>query len=204
MKKIILCNLLVLVLLLPACTSSLGVYINEVAAINEEIIADSDGDYEDWLELYNGSSKTVNLSEYYLSDDENEPLKWKFPEVNLAPGEFLLVWASGKDRSQGELHTNFSLKQEGEPLILSGPQGNVVDRIRPVTSRPGQSFGRNPDGGKEWHHLSKPSPGTSNQGSGGTALIYTETGLGTITWIAAILVIVFVPLFIWFWRKTRR
>lgn len=204
MKKIILCSMLVLVLLLSACTSRINVYINEVAATNENIVADSDGDYEDWFELYNAGSKRINLADYYLSDDEDEPLKWRFPEVDFAPGEFLIVWASGKDRTQGELHTNFSLKQEGESLFLSGPQGNVVDSVKPVTSRPGKSFGRNPDGGKEWHHLSEPSPGASNRGSGGTELIYTEAGLGAITKIAVILVIVFIPLFVLFWRKTRR
>lgn len=202
MKKIIFCTVLVLCLL-PVCASA-SVCINEVAATNEEFISDSDGDYPDWFELYNAGSEAINLGDYYISDDANEPLKWKFPEVSLGPGEFLLVWASGKDRTQGELHTNFGLKQEGEHLILSGPQGNVVDRVRPVASRPGQSFGRNPDGGKEWHRLSTPTPGASNPGSGETALIYSEAGSRSLTWIAVILVIVFIPLFILFWRNTRR
>jgi hypothetical protein len=204
MKKLVLCCLLAMMMVISACSVGAGVCINEFAADNDGLLADSDGDYEDWLELYNGGSRTIDLEGYYLSDDESDPLKWRFPQVELAPGEYLLVWASGKDRVQGELHTNFSIKQEGEPLIFSNPKGNVVDRSDPVASRAGKSIGRIPDGGDEWHYLSTPSPGKGNQGSGSTEYILTAKGAGAYLWLLAIFAILFIPLFIWFWRRTRR
>lgn len=204
MKKLIFCFLLAMMVVLSACSAGAGVCINEFIAQNEELVADSDGDYEDWIELYNGGSRTVNLEGYYLSDDESAPLKWKLPPIELGPGEYLLVWASGKDRVQGELHTNFSIKQEGEPLILSSPKGNVVDSIHAIASRAGESIGRLPDGGDQWHYLSTPSPGASNRDSGGTEYIFTAKGTGVYFWLLAVFAILFAPLFIWFWRKTRR
>ena len=61
-------------------------------------IADQDGDFEDWIEFYNYGSEPVNLEGYGLSDNYDNPFKWIFPSVIVEPGEFLLVWASGKDR----------------------------------------------------------------------------------------------------------
>jgi hypothetical protein len=205
MKKLVLCFMLVMLMVVPACSGGAGVCINEFSAYNDGHVADADGDYGDWLELYNGGSRTIRLEGYYLSDDESEPLKWRFPQVELAPGEYLLVWASGKNRVQGELHTNFSIKQEGEPLILSSPKGNVVDWIEPVPGRPEASVGRIPDGGRELHYLFTPSPGRSNSVSDSREYILSiGAGAGTYLWLLAIVVVVFIPLFIWFWRKTRR
>ncbi len=73
-------------------------YINEVMSSNASVLADEDGDYPDWLELFNGSGTELNLGDYALSDDANQPDKWIFPEMNLEPGGHLVVFASGKDR----------------------------------------------------------------------------------------------------------
>ena len=78
---------------------SAQVRINEVMASNGTTISDEDGDFEDWIELYNSGQETADLSGWGLSDDYSAPFKWVFPEgVSLEPGAFLLVWASGKDR----------------------------------------------------------------------------------------------------------
>ena len=79
-------------------TSGQSVAINEVMASNSVTIADQDGDYEDWIELYNYGTAPVNLDGFGLSDDYDNPFRWVFPAVEIEPGEFLLVWASGKDR----------------------------------------------------------------------------------------------------------
>ena len=72
--------------------------INEVMASNASTIADEDGNYEDWIELYNYGDEPINLSGFGLSDDSGNPMRWVFPDVTINPGEYLLVWASGKDR----------------------------------------------------------------------------------------------------------
>jgi hypothetical protein len=73
------------------------VIINELCPNNGNILADADGDFSDWIELLNTGSDTVDLAGYCLSDDADNYTKWCFPEYLLMPGEYLLVFASGKD-----------------------------------------------------------------------------------------------------------
>ncbi|MFP4621854.1 MAG: CotH kinase family protein [Bacteroidales bacterium] len=75
-----------------------AVIITEIMASNSTTVYDEDGDYPDWIELYNRSADTVELKDWGLSDDDDQPFRWVFPDVTIAPGEYLLVWASNKDR----------------------------------------------------------------------------------------------------------
>ena len=72
--------------------------INEIMASNANTISDEDGDFPDWIELYNYGTETIDLSGWGLSDDYDNPFRWEFPQKKIQPGEFLLVWASGKNR----------------------------------------------------------------------------------------------------------
>jgi hypothetical protein len=84
---------------LPAHNTAAAVVINEFMASNGTVRADEDGDFEDWIELFNTSEAPVDLSGWGLSDDDANPFKWRFPEgTGIQGGGFLLVWASGKDR----------------------------------------------------------------------------------------------------------
>ncbi len=74
------------------------IVINEVMSSNALTLSDEDGDFPDWIELYNNGTISVNLADWGLSDDPADPPKWIFPEIELAPKSFLLVFASGKDR----------------------------------------------------------------------------------------------------------
>lgn len=71
--------------------------INELVSANTTH-TDADGDTPDWFEIYNYGSTTVSLYNWAVSDDENEPAKWVFPEISLEANEYLLLYASGKDR----------------------------------------------------------------------------------------------------------
>ena len=76
------------------------VRISEVMSSDNTAFADEDGEYEDWVELVNAGDAAAPLAGWGLSDDVvDEPLKWVFPAITLNPGEYLLVWASGKDRN---------------------------------------------------------------------------------------------------------
>src|SRR4051794_12160060 len=74
------------------------VHLNEFVASNVSGIVDEDGQQADWIELVNGSAVAVNLAGWSLTDDPAEADKWVFPAVTLSPGQFLIVFASGKDR----------------------------------------------------------------------------------------------------------
>jgi hypothetical protein len=83
---------------LVGITCSTQISLNEVCHANLNVLADEDGDYEDWIELVNNGSSTIDLSGYALSDDPLEPQKWPLLAGELAPGETKLIWCSGKDR----------------------------------------------------------------------------------------------------------
>ncbi len=90
--------LVLLTALLPWSTTYAQVVINEGSNRNYTTIHDEDGQYPDWIELYNSGSDTVQLYGYSLTDDPTNPSKWIFPNVTLAPGQYKIVFCSGKDR----------------------------------------------------------------------------------------------------------
>ena len=73
------------------------VIINEVMSTNSSIYFDEFGDTPDWIEIFNSSDQTVNLSSYAVSDDIQNLQKWFFPAIDLSPNDFIVVNASGKD-----------------------------------------------------------------------------------------------------------
>ena len=107
--------------------ASYGQYIriNELASSNLNINQDEDGDYKDWIELYNPGDSSVNLEGYSLSDDASDPARWKFPSVTLEPGAHLLVWASGKDRSSSESDYDMGLQRE----VYNGIVGERIAQL---------------------------------------------------------------------------
>lgn len=78
--------------------------INEIMSSNTRVVYDEDGDTPDWLEIVNNSNAEINLSDYFLSENPDNLLKWQMPEINLAPNQYLLIYASGKDRPVAPLH----------------------------------------------------------------------------------------------------
>lgn len=102
--------------------------INEILARNNGVIQDEDGDFSDYVELYNRGDAPVNLDGWYLTDDASELTKWRFPAVELPAGAYLVVFASGKDRvvAGSSLHASFGLSAAGEFVALVEPNGMVV------------------------------------------------------------------------------
>lgn len=96
-----------------------NVVITEFLAANGNGLTDEDGEAEGWIEIFNSSNDPVDMTGWSLSDDVSTPDLWLFPQDTvLAPREFLVVYASGKDRSELRLHTNFKLRNDGEYLGL--------------------------------------------------------------------------------------
>ncbi len=146
--------------------------INEFMSSNSKTIKDENGDFEDWIEIYNYGTTTVNLAGFGLSDQVDNPFKWKFPSRNLAPNQFLLVWASDKNRSNtsGQLHTNFKLKSGGEAIILTNSNGTKIDESPAVAIPTDKSYGRQPDGTGNWNFFNTPTPNATNTGASNTVI----------------------------------
>ncbi|MCH2062321.1 MAG: lamin tail domain-containing protein [Roseibacillus sp.] len=120
---------LFLLLLLGISLAPAAPRISEFMASNDGIVADGDGDFSDWIEIYNPDPLPHDLTGYALTDNPANPAKWIFPTgTTIRSGAYLLVFASGKDRgSPGtELHTNFQLDASGEYLALVSPDGSTI------------------------------------------------------------------------------
>ncbi len=141
--------------------------INEfLANTNSNSLSDEDGDNEDWIEILNPNPYAISLSGYHLSDDPLNNTLWTFPaNTTLQPNSFLVIFASGKDRtnSASNLHTNFSLTSAGDQLTLFAPNGSTpLSAFTWNTPFPsGVSFG--PHGTPPTNELfATPSPNASN------------------------------------------
>ena len=137
---------------LGGCVRAWGnVYISEFLADNENGIRDEDGTRQDWLELHNAGETAVNLDGWWLTDKVGNQTQWRIPAVSIPAKGAILIWASGKNRSNPALplHTNFSLSKDGEYLGLYRPDPTnglplLVDAYAPKFPAlpPDVSYGR--------------------------------------------------------------
>ncbi len=143
------------------------VTISEFLASNEAgVFVDDDGEATDWIEIHNEGNEAVNLAGYGLTDAK-ERVKFTFPEAMLEPGGYLVVFASGKDRSEpgAALHTSFQLDRSGEYLALMNPGGETLRSFDP--EYPGQSadvsYGLADSSMDAYAFFPVPTPGEPNQ-----------------------------------------
>ena len=118
----------VLCCLLVSVARGQELVLSEFMAVNNTSHTDENGDHSDWIEIYNPCLPVVDTAGWYLTDDASDLTKWQFPSVNVSRSQFLLVFASGKDRAVAGsvLHTNFNLAGEGEYLALVKPDGITI------------------------------------------------------------------------------
>ena len=141
-----------------------GLFINEFMASNSTTITDDFGEYEDWIELYNGGSASVWLGDKYLSDNLANPSKWALPDISLDAGGFLLVWADDQPE-QGPLHTNYKLDKDLEEIGLFDNEASgyaLLDGLTYSVQSTDISMGRITDGSAEWKLFDVATPGSSN------------------------------------------
>jgi hypothetical protein len=151
--------------------SGAQVVINEYSCSNLSGFDDNYGKFEDWVELYNNSGETVDISGFGLSDNIENPFRWTFPEgTTINAYDFLRVWTSGRNEtsSASHMHTNFKLtqtKDEQEYVVLSDLAGGNTDIIPLEITQKEHSRGRTTDGADEWVIFTNPTCGYSNDGS---------------------------------------
>ncbi len=144
--------------------SDSDVVINEFVASNQTGPVDEMGEHEDWLELHNHGTSTLDLSGMWLSDELEDPMKWQIPAgTTLAPDQFLLIWADGEELD-GPLHTNFKLSSAGEDLTLFDVDGTTMrDFLRFGPQQADIATGRMFEGDNMWVTLTQTTPSASNE-----------------------------------------
>jgi hypothetical protein len=120
--------------------------INEFMAKNDGTVTDQDGEYEDWLEIYNNTSSSINLGSIYLSNNINDLLKWRFPNTtSIAANSVLAIWMD-QDTTQIGLHANFKLSASGDAIYIFNAGGGIVDSLTFGPQSSDISMFRCPDG----------------------------------------------------------
>ena len=161
-------TLFILILLFPQITDAQSVVINEFSASNINGLEESDGKYPDWIELYNTTSTTINLTGYYLSDKIDNPTKWQIPAGVVITANYHQIFiCDGRDEMTfSGIHTNFKLTQmRQEYIVLSDPSGTPIDFIQMVNpTQRDHARGRTTDGASDWGVTTQPSPNQPNAG----------------------------------------
>jgi len=155
--------LLFLLLFVSQYVSAQNIVINEVVSSNKETILDEDGDASDWIEIYNRGSEKISISGFYISDDPNDTKKWRIENADVNSKEYLLIFASDKDKQTPNLHANFKISADGETILLSDSSGNFIDVVDVPKLTADISYGRIKDGEEGWD-LQTASPGKTNIG----------------------------------------
>lgn len=120
--------------------------INEIMAQNTAGEVDPAGQFEDWIELFNNTANTISLDNLYMTDNPANLQKWQFPNgLTIAPHGYLIVWAD-EDVEETGLHADFKLSAGGENVVLSYPNGVLIDNVAFGAQTENVSYARIPNG----------------------------------------------------------
>jgi hypothetical protein len=161
-------------------TSALGdVVINELMASNTNTVADNNGQYDDWVELYNKGTAAVNIGGYYLTDNNTNLDKWRIPTGTSIPGGGYLTFWADEDSSQGANHMNFKLSASGEFVYLLNSSLALVDSVSFGTIPTDMSWARSPNGTGPWV-VKGATFGANNDNATGIAATSTDEAMLTL------------------------
>ncbi|MEM1270199.1 MAG: CotH kinase family protein, partial [Bacteroidota bacterium] len=155
-------------------TEAQAVVFNEVLAVNDTVLADEAGEFDDWVELYNGDEEDVDLTGYFLTDNLTVPAQWQLDGIVVPAGGYVVLWLDDQPE-QGNHHAPFRLDGAGERLGLFAPDGETaIDTLSFPIQAPDRSFGRQPDGGASWLYFLTPTPNAPNTTAGQTLTASAE------------------------------
>jgi hypothetical protein len=153
----------------PLADDFTSAFFSEILAVNEHGLQDEDGNYSGWIEINNGGRRTINFNGWFLTDTPTNLTKWRFPRAGLLSEKFLVIYASGKNRTNDplHLHTNFRLNPQGGYLALVNADTNIVSVLKSYPAQTADvSYGA-VRGEPSIHGLfNKPTPGKHNASSG--------------------------------------
>ena len=153
-----------------ALSSATGqIIINEYSAANYDTYTDNYGEYEDWVELYNPTAASIDISGWYLSDKVSNPTKWIIPSSFIVPANgTAIIYCSGRDEVVGvNAHSNFKITQTkgNEVFMLSNATNTLQDSIRVLPNQNSHTRGRETDGAISWSVFTTGAPNSTNIGA---------------------------------------
>ncbi|MAZ93609.1 MAG: hypothetical protein CMF58_04260 [Lentimicrobiaceae bacterium] len=159
-------TLTMLLSLLSSNTIIGQLYLNEFMAKNDTALPGPEGDYPDWIEIFNAGSEDVMLGGYFLTDEplggDMHQISSAYPDsVTVSAGGYILFYANNGEETS-VLNLNFKLSSDGEDLILIASDTSFVDGLIFGPQEADVSQGRYPDGTGEWLFMNDYTPGSPN------------------------------------------
>ena len=148
--------------------TSQSIFINEFMASNETTIADENGEFDDWVEIYNADTIPFDVGGKFVTDDLSEPSQWQIPTDNpnlttIPAGGYLILWFDG-DEDQGTLHVSPKLGGSGEQIGIYDSDGSTpLDTLTYGAQNTDISAGRFPNSSTVFVKFSLPTPGEVNR-----------------------------------------
>ena len=143
------------------------VVLNELMAANNSFSADPQGEFEDWVELYNPGDTPIDTAGMYLTDDPEAPTKWQIPtdvpDLTRVPAKgYLIIWLDN-DVGDSGLHASFKLSAAGDQLALFDKDGTTqLDLVAFQDQRTDISYGRSSTVDDSWRYMIRATPGAVN------------------------------------------
>lgn len=135
--------------------------ITEVLPNDKGHFKDQYGNYSGYVEIKNKTNKTISLKKYGLGGDLLAPFEWQFPKDNIGPNETIVVYTSGKNLTEKEIHSNFKLESKNGVVFLT-KSGKIVDRVEYSNLENGYALVKE----NTWIKTGKISPGYPNTEEG--------------------------------------
>ena len=146
--------------------TSQSIFINEFMASNDATIADENGEFDDWVEIYNAGTAAFDIGGKFVTDDLSEWNQWQIPTDNptlttIPAGGYLILWFDG-DEDQGVLHVSPKLGGGGEQIGIYDTDGTPIDTLTYGEQSQDISEGRFPNGSLTFVKFASPTPGAAN------------------------------------------
>ena len=106
-------------------TTNADIRITEIMFSNKAAVNDGNGNFYDYVEIYNASDSSVSLDHYSLTDDSTDVQKSPLTGISIPAKGYAVVWCSGLTQ-QG--HASFKISQ-GETVGIYDANGKAVDAV---------------------------------------------------------------------------
>lgn len=162
-------KLLILLILLVTT----GLSNAQSVVMNEIFSRGTPGDY-DWVELYNKSASSIDISGYFIYDNggfNGTKPKKQLPSGTIIPGYGFYVVLTEDATSDP---SNFGLSASGEKVWLENSSGQLVDTVTFAPMTEIQSYGRLPDGSSNWQVLNFKTKGEPNSNEQTISIVLNE------------------------------
>jgi hypothetical protein len=154
-------SLILLAILLQTNISAQTLFINEFMASNSNSILDKDyNSYSDWIEIYNSTADTINMKNFFITDNLTQPKKFQFKnDFIIEPNGYKIIWCDEQNTGH---HTNFKLSASGEIIAIFNVDSQLIDSCSFGEQQTDISRGRFPNGTNNWFSFATATPGAAN------------------------------------------